>query len=92
MIENPDLIMSAEAEAMVLVNYSMDLSKAFAGEDNNYKIVALENNLRLWVEIETSLKNAKNLLPDEIKRNLFKLSKFVESLTLAKGLNISVQI
>ena len=46
-------------------------------------------NLILCVEIETSLKSAKNLLPEDIKTNLIKLSRFVERMTLSKGSKMS---
>ena len=45
--------------------------------------------MKLWVEIETSLKSAKNLLPEDIKTNLIKLSRFVERMTLSKGSKMS---
>lgn len=65
------------------------MSHAASGNSDKEKILALDSNLKLWVEIETTLKNAKNLLPDEIKSNLLKLSKFVERLTLSKGVKMT---
>ena len=82
-------IKCAENEARVLMNYAMALSKASMSEDTNYRLLALDNNLKLWVEIESSLKSAKNLLPQDIKDNLLKLSKYVERITLSKGVDMN---
>ncbi len=82
-------IKCAEKEARVLMNYAMALSKASTSEDKNYRLLALDNNLKLWVEIESSLKSAKNLLPQDIKDNLLKLSKYVERITLSKGVDMN---
>lgn len=82
-------IKCAENEARVLMNYAMALSKASMSEDKNYRLLALDNNLKLWVEIESSLKSAKNLLPQDIRDNLLKLSRFVERMTLSKGTSMS---
>jgi len=60
----------AEREASLLMDYAMALSKASAGTNEHEKLIALDNNLKLWVEIETSLKSAKNLLPKALKNNL----------------------
>ena len=67
------------------MNHAMELSRAAVSNDDLEKVSALDSNLKLWVEIETSLKSAKNLLPEDIKNNIIKLSKFVERLTLSKG-------
>lgn len=80
---------NAEEEAAVLLNHAMKISKAFESNDDYLKLEALDDNLKLWVEIEMTLKNAKNLLPEDIKANLIKLSKYVEHLTLSKGVNMS---
>ncbi len=82
-------VKNAEKEASILLNHAVELSHAAAGNSDKEKILALDSNLKLWVEIETTLKNAKNLLPDEIKSNLLKLSKFVERLTLTKGVKMT---
>ncbi len=88
MKETQEQIRDAEDEAMVLLQFAMDLAKASTSKDDQLKVQALESNLRLWVKIESSLKSAKNLLPKDIKDNLYKLSKYVESLTLSKGINM----
>lgn len=82
-------ISDAEKEAAVLMDYAMALSKASLSNDEHEILTILDENLKLWVEIETSLKSAKNLLPDEIKDNLYKLSKYVERLTLMKGVSMN---
>ncbi len=88
MKETQEQIRDAEDEAMVLLQFAMDLAKASTSKDDQLKVQALESNLRLWVKIESSLKSAKNLLPKDIKDNLYKLSKYVERLTLSKGINM----
>lgn len=82
-------VKDAENEATVLLNYAMALAKAATSEDRKEVIAALDDNLKLWVEIETSLKSAKNLLPEDIKLNLLKLSQFVTRMTLSKGINMN---
>ena len=84
-----DQIKQAEIEAEIFLKYAMALSKASTSDDDAQKLLALDNNLRLWVEIETSLKDAKSLLSQEIKDNLLQLSKFVERMTLSKGVKMS---
>lgn len=78
-------IADAEREASLLMDFAMALSKAATSDNEHEKLIAIDNNLKLWVEIETSLKSAKNLLPEDVKNNLIKLSKFVEWMTLTKG-------
>ncbi len=82
-------IKDAEDEAKLLMNFALALSKASTSSDEHFKLLALDENLKLWVEIESSLKSAKNLLPQEIKDNLLKLSKYVERLTLSKGISMT---
>ena len=87
--ENINMIQQAELEADIFLKCALALSKASTSDNDSEKLQALDNNLKLWVEIETSLKNGKNLLSDDIKDNLIKLSKFVERITLSKGINMS---
>lgn len=82
-------IVDAENESALLMEYAAALSKASTSGSQHQIINALDANLKLWVEIETSLKSAKNLLPEAIKENLVKLSKYVERLTLSKGITMS---
>ena len=89
MKKNTNQVTNAEAEASIMLNHAVSLSRAASSGTDREKIQALDSNLKLWVEIETTLKNAKNLLPQEIKDNLMKLSKFVERLTLSKGIHMS---
>ncbi len=84
-----DEIRDAEEEAQILMGYAQALSKASTSNDEQIKLLTLDENMKLWVEIESSLKSAKNLLPQEIKDNLLKLSKFVERMTLSKGVSMS---
>lgn len=89
MKENLDLVKRAEKEASVLLEKGMALSQAINSGNDMDLIIALDENLKLWVEIETSLKDAKNFLPTDIKSNLLKLSKFVERMTLSKGVKVT---
>ena len=89
MKKNTNQVTNAEEEASIMLNHAVSLSRAASSVTDREKIQALDSNLKLWVEIETTLKNAKNLLPQEIKDNLMKLSKFVERLTLSKGIHMS---
>lgn len=89
MSKDVDLMKRAEQEASVLLEKGMDLAQAVNSGDELELISALDANLKLWVEIEASLKTAKNFLPDDIKSNLLKLSKFVERMTLSKGVKIT---
>lgn len=89
MKKNTNQVSNAEEEASIMLSHAVSLSQASNNGTDREKIQALDSNLKLWVEIETTLKNAKNLLPQEIKDNLLKLSKFVERLTLSKGINMS---
>ena len=88
-MDNVEALKRAEYEANVLLEKGLAISQAKnSGFDENL-VVALDENLKLWVEIETSLKNASNYLPLDVKNNLLKLSKFVERLTLSKGVNVT---
>lgn len=89
MTTNMNIMKKAEEEANVLLEKATALSQAFHSGTESDLIAALDENLQLWVEIEASLKNAKNFLPKDIKTNLLKLSKFVEQITLTKGINVS---
>lgn len=89
MQDTDNRIKQAEVEAEIFLKYAMALSNAANSDNQQEKLVALDNNLKLWVEIETSLKDAKSLLSADIKDNLLKLSKFVERMILSKGINMS---
>lgn len=89
MADNLDIMKKAEQEATILLEKGMALTQAMNSGDEQELISALDDNLQLWVEIETSLKNAKNFLPQDIKNNLLKLSKFIERLTLSKGVAVT---
>ena len=82
-------IKETEEQAVLLMEYSQALSKAATAKQDGFKLLVLDENLKLWVEIETSLKSAKNLLPKDIRDNLLKLSKFVERITLSKGVSMN---
>lgn len=78
-----------EDEAKVLINHALLLSNAFNSKKQEELLYALDSNLKLWVEIETSVKDKKNSLPEQVKRDIASLAKFIERLILSKGLNIT---
>ena len=80
---------AAEKEAKVLNSFANALLKAADSNNQQEKLLAIDHNLKLWVEIETSLKSAKNLLPEDVKKNLFKLADFVKFMTMSKGINMT---
>lgn len=75
-------------EATLLQEYAEHLEVASTSKDNNYKLLVLNDNLNMWVSIDASLKNKTNGLPIQIKDNLSKLSKYVEQVTLSKGVDM----
>ena len=79
----------AKEEADLLEEYAEYLESASQSSDNEYKLLVLDDNLKMWVAIESSVKNEKNFLPKEIKSNLCKLSKYVEHVTLSKGIDMT---
>ena len=82
-------IEGATEEAELLKEYSDHLTTASKSNNDDYKLLVLDDNLKMWVAIEASAKNPTNMLPDGIKNNLKKLSKYVEQVTLSKGVNMS---
>ncbi len=79
----------ASQEAELLQEYADHLEEAARSHNDEYKLLVLDENLKMWVAIESSAKNPKHLLPQEIKNNLGKLSKYVEQLTISKGIDMS---
>jgi flagellar biosynthesis regulator FlaF len=79
----------AGQEAELLGQYAQYLDKAAQSGSQKYKVMVLDENLKMWVAIEASMKNPNNMLPQEIKSNLMKLSKYVEQVTLAQGEGMS---
>jgi flagellar biosynthesis regulator FlaF len=64
------------------------LEKASTSKNDGYKLLVLDENMKMWVEIDSYLKNKNNLLPVEIKNNLDKLSKYVEMVTVCRGIDM----
>ncbi|MDR1026264.1 MAG: hypothetical protein LBL47_02585, partial [Lactobacillus sp.] len=89
MKKNMNSTTSIANEAVLLMNYAQLLSKASTSKNEKEIIGALDANLKLWVEIETILKKKNANLSSGIKDNLLSLSKFVERLTLTKGLTMT---
>jgi flagellar biosynthesis regulator FlaF len=82
-------IEAAQHEAKLLKEYADHLQKASTSNNCEYKYIVLDENMKMWVEIDSYLKNKNNMLPQEIKNNLDKLSKYVESITLSQGVDMS---
>lgn len=89
MEEIKNQINGAVEEAELLQDYAGHLETAAKSSDNRYKLLVLDENLKMWVAIESSMKNPNNFLPQEIKSNLTKLSKYVEQVTISKGVDMS---
>lgn len=83
-----DQIDGASKEAELLQNYANYLETA-KSKDDGYKLLILDENMKMWVTIEASVKKSNNFLPQNIKDNLTKLSKYVEHVTIANGVNMS---
>lgn len=79
----------ASQEAELLQDYAKYLENAAKSNNSGYKLLVLDENLKMWVAIEASMKNPNNFLPQDIKSNLTKLSKYVEQITLSKGVNMT---
>lgn len=79
----------ASQEAELLREYADFLESAAKSKNNDYKVLVLDENLKMWVAIEASMKSPKNFLPQEIKDNLTKLSKYVEQVTISKGVDMT---
>ena len=88
MIEIDNQIEDTKKEAMLLKEYAQHLEQASSSDNNEYKYLVLDENMKMWVEIDSYLKNKNNLLPTEIKNNLDKLSKYVEMVTVSRGINM----
>ena len=79
----------ARQEANLLKEYAKHFEKASVSEDCDYKYLILDENMKMWVEIDAYLKNKNNLLPQDIKNNLDKLSKYVEAVTVSRGVKMN---
>lgn len=79
----------ASQEAELLQDYAQYLENAAKSKNDGYKLLILDENLKMWVAIEASMKSPNNLLPQDIKNNLTKLSKYVEQVTISKGVNMT---
>ncbi len=87
--EIKEQIAAATREAELLQNYSDYLENAAKSKNDNYKLLILDENMKMWVAIEASMKSPKNSMSQEIKDNLTKLSKYVEQITITHGVNMT---
>ena len=53
-------IEEAQQEAKLLKEYAKHLENASTSSDNNYKYLVLDENMKMWVEIDSYLKNENN--------------------------------
>lgn len=84
-----DQINNATMEAEMLQNYATHLENAAKSSDSGYKLLVLDENMKMWVTIEASIKRSDNYLPQNIKDNLTKLSKYVEQVTISHGVEMN---
>ena len=90
MLDNiKEQIDGAREEAELLREYADFLESAANSENDHYKLLVLDENLKMWVAIETEMRSKDNLMPQQIKDNLTKLSKYVEQVTISKGVDMT---
>ncbi len=90
MLDNiKEQIDGAREEAELLREYADSLESAAKSENDHYKLLVLDENLKMWVAIETEMRSKDNLMPQQIKDNLTKLSKYVEQVTISKGVDMT---
>lgn len=82
-------INGASEEAELLQDFASHLEEAAKSKNDAYKLLVLDENLKMWVAIDASIKNPNNFLPQNIKDNLAKLSKYVEQVTISNGVNMT---
>ncbi|MBC8270048.1 MAG: hypothetical protein H8E36_14995 [Rhodospirillaceae bacterium] len=77
-----------EEDAYCLMEAAVMLDQARPGQDGSEVSVleaALSNNMDLWVAIRATITQPANSLPDDVKKNLVRLSKYVVSTTRKQG-------
>lgn len=79
----------AVEEANLLQEYAGYLETAATSNDSAYKVLVLDDNMKMWVSIGAATKNKNNVMPQQLKDNLYKLSQYVEQVTLNKGVSMS---
>jgi len=79
----------AVEEASLLQEYAEYLETAANSNNSEYKILVLDDNMKMWVSIGAATKEKNNNMPQQIKDNLLKLSKYVEQVTLSKGADMT---
>lgn len=76
---------TTENDAAALVKSAFLLAKAKDSGDKNAIVAALDENLKLWVNIKSLVNNKNHSLPTDIKNNLVKLADFVAQKTFDHG-------
>ena len=82
-------ISGAAEEANLLQEYADYLETAATSNNDSYKVLVLDDNMKMWVSIGAATKDKTNTMPQQIKDNLYKLSQYVEQVTLSKGSNMT---
>ncbi len=72
---------TGEEDAFALLKSAMALSNAKASGNDSELVSALDDNLKLWVEIRTLVSKATHPMPQDIKDNLILLADFTAQKT-----------
>ena len=70
-----------EQDAFALLKSAINLSNAKASGSDSELVSALDNNLKLWVEIRTLVSKSEHPMPQDIKDNLILLADFTAQKT-----------
>jgi flagellar biosynthesis regulator FlaF len=87
---NRETLNSAEASAFGLSKAAVMLDQS--REDHGKLAAALDNNMEVWVAIRTLASRDDNLLPEDTKSNLVKLSQFVTQTTMSQGVEMPSEV
>lgn len=74
-----------QEDALAMTQAAMNLSKAREENDIPALVAALDENLKLWIEIRTVIRRDKEIFPAQIRENLLKLSEFTAQKTFELG-------
>ncbi|MBR7158759.1 MAG: hypothetical protein IKD08_03645 [Alphaproteobacteria bacterium] len=80
-----------EEDAFALLKSAMTLSNAKASGNDSELVSALDDNLKLWVEIRTLVSKASHPMPQDIKDNLILLADFTAQKTFEYNGSMNVK-
>ncbi len=87
---NREVLTSTEASAFGLSKAAVMLDQS---RENHAKLAAaLDNNMEVWVAIRTLAARDDNLLPEDTRNNLVKLSQFVTQTTMSQGVDMPAEV